>query len=198
MRLSVVNIQSTSVEFSAVEINDGELKTLLYDKEKLSVIQYVSNNKLLKKGYEKLKQTLEYYKELSVNLYCEKQYVISSDSLRNFNSVKIIDKIRNDLDINIISIDQYTECFLIDYANKNKVKTENSCLLDINGYGTQLIDLTRDKENFYLFDFGSLKVKYLYDVEDFNEYYDKLKKLNCILKIFHVKIEALTPKRMEI
>ena len=78
MRLSVVNIQSTSVEFSAVEINDGELKTLLYDKEKLSVIQYVSNNKLLKKGYEKLKQTLEYYKELSVNLYCEKQYVISS------------------------------------------------------------------------------------------------------------------------
>lgn len=31
-----------------------------------------------------------------------------------------------------------------------------------------------------------------------NKYYDKLKQLNCILKIFHVKIEALTPKGMEI
>lgn len=31
-----------------------------------------------------------------------------------------------------------------------------------------------------------------------NKYYDKFKKLNCILNIFHVKTEALNPKGMEI
>lgn len=196
MRLSVVNIQSTSIEFSAIEIDENNFKTLLYDKEKLSIISYISNNRLLKKGYEKLKVALNYYKELSDNLLCDKHYYVATDSFRNFNCNSLLKKIKTDLNIDVYVVDQYTECFLVDYANKNKLDLNDSCLLDINGYCTQLIDLTRNKENFTLFDFGSLKVKYLYEEEDFNDYYDKLKKY--FKRTFKQKIVKREYKKMYI
>lgn len=156
MRYAVVDISSTSISLLVAEGEGRILDVVLKERENLSMLHYLENRSLTRRGLEKLTDALMRVRTTLKNLQVDRAYLISTAAMRgvrNFEEVSAALAARTGMPVNLI--DGNTEAYCDYVSNQRYAGYDRAILLDIGGGSVEICDFSKPaKEEMICLNFG--------------------------------------------
>ncbi len=147
MKYSVIDISSSGVSMIAADIGAGLSEIVFKDRTSLTLLHYLEDTDLTRRGIEKLTEALCVMKDKCASLGVDRIYLISTGALR---AVGNMDEVREAifsacaLPVNVI--DGVTEAYCDYISNRVFSSYDSAVLIDIGGASIEVCDLSCDKE----------------------------------------------------
>ncbi|MDO5849079.1 MAG: phosphatase [Methanobrevibacter sp.] len=160
MLYGIVDIGSNTVRLNIYDIIDDNARFLLSKKYALGLVSYIRKGKLTDKGISKLANVLEDIKADLNYLHVENFNMFATASLRNIsNSGKVLNFIRDDLDLKIEVLDEKTEGKYSFLGSISIMDKATGVLIDVGGGSSEVVLYKHRKiKDAYSLPIGSLSL----------------------------------------
>lgn len=147
MIYAVIDIGSNTVRLSVYKIAGDRVTNLFNEKDQASLKTYVKNGVLTEKGIQRLINTLKNFKMLVDNFGdIDELHPFATATIRDAaNRVEILDRVKEELDLDIEIISGEEEAKLSFIGASSSVEVSRGVLTDIGGGSSEVVIIDQNK-----------------------------------------------------
>lgn len=142
----VIDIGSNTIRFVIYKVENNSIKSMFSKKHSTGLAGYIDkNNRLSKKGIEKLLEVLLEFKEAIENINIKEIFTFATASLRNIdNTDEVVTLIKKKCNMDISVLTGTQEALFDYYGTIQTISADDGIVVDVGGGSTEIV-IFKDK-----------------------------------------------------